>query len=111
MTRAWLVTVACAFAASGIGSWLGTAPRWPDPKAWAVLAWTASFVVLVHAAWPTPARLRSVTTLVVCVGALRIAGFMFAATSTGSRWAGVGGWTLIVALAMRAHIAERRTLA
>lgn len=110
MSRIYLLVVAAAFTSSGVGSWLGVSPSWPEHRAWAILAWCAAAIAVVHAVAPSPARLRSMTTVIVCVGALRIAGFLAAPISAGSRWGGAGGWVLIVTLAIRAHIAERRTL-
>ena len=110
VSRLYLLSVAAAFGASGTGSWLGVGPSWPDPKAWAILAWCAGATAVFHAVVPSPARLRCMTAVIVCVGSLRIAGFLLAATSPGSRWGGTGGWALIVILALRAHVTERKVL-
>ena len=111
LSRVYVLVVAVAFTSSGIGSWIGpVGPTWPPHEVWAVLAWFVAAFSLFHAILPSPARLRAMTVTIVCVGALRVVGFLLFASSTGSRFAGAGGWLLIVVLAVRVHVAERRAI-
>lgn len=110
MSRVWLYVAALALVSSGYGSWLGIGPTWPDQKVWAAFAWVAAAAAFFHAARPSGARLRGLTSTLITLGILRIAGFALFASSPASRWSGMGGWALIVSVALLAHRGERRAL-
>lgn len=107
--RVLYVLAAAGFASQAVAAELGTAPRWPNPHVWTLVALCASVILAAYALTNRRAQLRLATAMIVMAAAGRVGGWAVSGRPAPSIIAAAGVWTIVASLILVVYIKAGET--